>query len=201
MRLDNLDKPKHYWYEDLDGNEIDWDWKSNNPFPDNYSEGEVYQHCISLEVSHSICKQHKKPAWPIRMLKWLISKMPNSWQGNPSQIFVGHSTIGSAYPIIKYLVENRKFRLDEAAILASKLCERCYNVCLKELGDKSIQINYRTPNVNCSSCKYIDPDYNQRHKLWCCYRTFKLGGSVKKALETGYVSSSEEYMKRNGITY
>jgi len=205
MQLDLLDKPKTYWYEDLKGNEIPWDIHgSGDPFPPNYSKGEVYQHTVGLEVRESICQEYKDPAWPVRFLKWLIRKMPSSWQGNPSQIFAGGSTVNCAYPVIKYLVENRDFSLNEAAVLSSQLCERCFNICCWEVEghDLALEQHYLdTSNTSCKYCEIIDQDYFNKHRMWCCYRTFKFGGDVAKAYKNVSVYSDEKYMKANGVTY
>lgn len=197
MKLDIIDKPKTYWYEDLDGNEIPWDINGpGNPFPDNYEDGEVYQHSVGLEVHHSICKEFKNPAWPIRILKWVIKKMPNSWQGNPCQLYAGHSTIGSGFSVIRYLIENRDFTLDEAAIAYSNMCERCMNICSWEVEghDLTLEESYlKSSRTHCDYCEVIDSVYDQQKKLWCCYRTMKLGGDVSKAWKQNSVYSGDDY--------
>lgn len=203
VKIDSISKPKTFWYEDLDGNEIPWDIYSDDPFPSNYKQKEVYQNCVGLEVRHSVCKQHSDPAWPIRLMKWIIKKMPNSWKGNPSEIYAGSTTINCCYPIVKYLVENRGFSFNEAAVAASQMCERCMNLCLVELANEQVSPGYfdRISSTHCKYCKEMDPEYNNKHRVWCCYRTFKLGGDVAKAYKNVSVYSDEKYMKENRVSY
>lgn len=199
MKLDNINEPRTFWYEDQDGNDVPFEWGDVPKV-----EGGCYQHSVNMEVSHSICTQFEDPAWPIRFLKWLIKKMPNSWKGSPSQLCRGTSTINGCYPIVKYLVEKRDFSFNDAAVVASQLCERCMNICLWELEghDLTLEESYLSNTTTfCDYCKDIDAAYEQQHKLWCCYRTYKFGGDVAKAYRDISVNSNKEYMKKHGITY
>jgi len=200
MKLDKISKPKTFWYEDKEGQEIPYDTRQG--FPDDFEGGEMYQHYRGVEVRHSICKQYKEPAWPVKALKWMIREMPNSWQGNSSQVYAGSSTVGPSYPVIKYLIEHDGFSFNEAVVAFSLMCERCINYYLVVLANEQVSPDYfDTVNTSCEYCKEIDPPHYQKRKLWACYRTMKLGGDVKRSWKTMGVYSNEEYMKKHGVSY
>lgn len=197
MKLDKLTKPETLWYENEQGEKIDWDIR-NMVHPECYYDGGVYQYSQNVVVTQSICRQYQEPHWIVRTLYWLIRKMPDKWQKISSQVYESQTTINSSYKIIKYLVEQRNFSFSDACIISSRLCERCCNVCECELAGQ--QYNSWS-NTHCDYCKVIDPDYDMKHKLWCCYRTFKLDGDVAKAYKNVSVYSDETYMKKHRVDY
>lgn len=195
--LDKLSPPETLWYEDAEGNEIDWDKRSYMP-PDNWSGGRMYQHSMNVVVEHSICEDYQRGHWVVRFLYWLISKMPTKWQRMSSQRYRGQTGIGAGFDIINYLVRQRNFRFEEACVIYADLCEHCINKCEYDLVGRVYSSN---SNTYCKHCPTIDPKYAAKHHLWCCYRTFKLGGDVAKAYKNVSVYSDEKYMKENRVSY
>jgi len=185
MRLDNISEPATLWYEDKDGNRLEQSTIPEMP------DGWKYQYSKHVGVTESVCMQSKDPKWPVRCLKWTIRHLPRSWQGHPSQIARGEMTINCVYPIIKYLVENRKWRINEAAVAAASTCERCMNICLWELEGKDLATEQHyldTVNTSCDYCKEIDPAHIEKKKVRACYRALKFNKDIKKAWEEGYCS-------------
>lgn len=205
MTVNNIDKPEMFWFEDKDGNVIEWDIFTEPFFPPGFELGEINMCNRELIVTDDMSAHGKQPAWPVRALKWIISKLPNSWQGHSENVYSFRSTINSAYPLIKYFVEKSNFSLQHAAIVCADLCPRCLHMCELEISgiDLSSNADYlnKKHDTHCKYCKVIDPDYDSAYKLWVCYRTFKLGGDVGRAIKTGHISSDEDYMNRNGISY
>ena len=195
MRLDNLPKPETFWFEDKGGNKLYVD--TSHGMPDFPEAQTWYMHSYTAEVRHSVCTKRKDAKWPIRFLKWLIRHSPNNWKETPSEVYEGSTTIGVLYPPVKYLVENRGWNFSDAIVAASNLCERCMNIAIWEAEEHDLSLEQRylsSVNTYCNSCKYIDPDYAERHRVWCCYRTFKLGGGdVAKAWKNVSVYSAPGY--------
>jgi len=199
MKLDLLKPLDTLWFEDEDGNKLDWNIGMIPQTPAQYKEGLAYQHSHDLIVEHSICKPYVEPKWPVRWLIALIDIMPNKWKGSSNEIFRGATSISNgSYEMIKYLVEQRKFSLVDAHIVLSQMCSRCYNICNYELQGQIYQAN---GNTYCKHCKIIDPEYATKHHIWCCYRTFRLGGDVAKAFKNVSVYSNKEYMEKHGVSY
>jgi hypothetical protein len=177
--LDKIEPPCTFYYEDTDGNEVPFDW--NNGMPDRKWHA---QHSKGVLVQHSICfgeRNKKKDLWPVRLTKWLLYRMPTTWK--KSEISMSfNTTINHDYQIIKYLVENRKFKFNDACVVVSELCGRCSDIIYSELNNATFIDSYCSlPNMCCNYCNTIDPIYSVRRRVWCCYRTIKLGGDVKKA--------------------
>jgi len=195
MRLDNLPEPETLWYEDQNGEKMDFDLSLGCP---ESKEGQtLYQHSESACVRQTICGDYKEAKWPIRFLKWLSRKMPNSWQGRAGTLAAGETTINCLYPVVKYLVEERDWHFSDACVSASRLCERCMNICLWECeGHDYInkeQHYLSSAKTYCRHCNDIDQDYAERYRVWCCYRTLKLGGGVSKAWNEITVDSAPGY--------
>lgn len=191
MRLDSLPKPDTLWYEDKNGDKLDVDISHGHPdFP---KDTEWYQHHEWACVRYSVCTRSSKPKWPVRILSWLIKRMPDKWQGNSSQIGSGETTINCMYPVIKYLVEQRDWSFNLACVASSRLCSRCMNICLWECEghDLSSEQHYLdTTKTVCQYCKYIDPEHLNKYRVWCCYRTLKLGGDIAQAYKNMSVYSA-----------
>ena len=112
----------------------------------------------------------------------------------------GSSTINCAFPFLKYLVEERGWTLNDAAILYTDMCEGCANVCLQELGESMDGHDPMETNTFCPYCKYVrperyeqemskDPEAEARQKQWESRRGTPLWAmlSAAKALpRTGY---------------
>ena len=196
MRMDNIPKPKFLWFEDVNGDILDVDTSHGMPdFPD---EQKVYMHTKILEVRHYINTSGVPDKWPVKFLRWLIKKCPNSWVGYSGEMGWGGTTIRCMFPAIKYLVENNGWSFDEAAIASSDLCERCMNICLWECEGRDLELEEHylsNARTHCSYCKYIDPAYDERYRVWCCYRTFKMEGDVSKAWHDLHINSAPGYWK------
>ena len=187
MKLDNLPRQELLWYQDQDGNKFNQnEW---NGLPKDSSKT-WYQHCMNTTVEHTIYQGHVRKKWPVRFLKWMIRKMPASWHGHSPLAYTGRTTIGCIYPIVKYLVENKGWHFSEACAVSSQLCEKCLNTCLDEC--QGTTSNYSSKTY-CDYCQYIDPGHLEKYRVWCCYRTLKLGGDVAKAWNEMSVNSSPGY--------
>lgn len=182
--LDKIEPPKTFYYENKDGNEVPFNW--NMGFPDfEWTE----QHSKGVVVQHTICfAGENRDNWAIRSLKWIIRILPNKWKRQGHLTF--NCTINHDYPIIKYLVENRKFKFGDACVVVSELCGRCNDIVYSELNGTAFS-DTTHPHMHCKYCNVIDPAYSARRKLWCCYRTFKLKGDVEKAWKENSVYGSE----------
>ena len=190
MRIDNIPQIDNIWYEDEDGNVLDVDWKNGQP--EFLSEKKYYQHCKNIVSTYSIYTNYKQAKWPIRAIKWVVDKLPNSWKEQPCNVATFNSSINCIYPIVKYFVENKGWSFSDACILGADLCERCLNIALWEIEghDLSKEQSYlNMVRTQCNYCKYIDPDYENRLRVRCCYRTLKLGGDVGKAFDCASVNS------------
>ena len=179
MRIDNIPKYRTLWYEDEKGDELDFD--ISHGFPDMKNiEGDVYQHADSLVVTHSIClcNNGRKDKWPVRFLKWALKKLPYSWKSrgdSGGMIGRGETTLNCAYPIVKYLVEQRKWHFAEACIAAGNLCERCMNIAIWEAeGEDMAQHEHymRVTNTHCLYCRHMDPEHHNRYVMKVCYRKY-----------------------------
>lgn len=195
MQVDNLPKPDVLWFEDEDGNKIDVDVSHGMPdFPDGQK---WYMHTKYPIVRHKINTCGVPDKWPVKCLKWVINKCPSNWKGNPTNVYASNTSISFSYPLVKYLVENRNWSFDEAVIMASNLCERCFNIaCWSCEGYDYVNSQQRyltNTRTYCRYCKYFDPDYDTRHRLWCCYRTFNHKGNVEKAWKQVTVDFHPDY--------
>lgn len=204
MKLDIIDKPKTFWYEDQFGNDVPFDTNAGMPDLDPGDNIRLTQHISSLEVRDTVWASHNPAAWPVRALKWMMRVMPDKWKARGPQVMGFSSTINGGYAIIKHLIENRDFTLNDAAVVAARMCERCYNICSWECEGHDLALEQRyldTCNTWCKYCIDIDSDHHQRKKLWCCYRTLRLGGDVSKAYEDMSVYSDKDYMDKNNVVY
>ena len=193
MKLDNIDKPCTFYYEDEQGNNIPFEFTDGFPHAKWYA-----QHLKCVEVHHTLCfgssGRAEKDMWPIRAIKWILKSMPVKWK-KPQPAMSFSATINCSYPIVKYLVEQRKWSFNEACVLSADLCERCLNLILDDLGSQqNMGSSYYTNihSTHCDYCEVIDAEYYLRHRVWCCYRTLKLGGSITKAFkECGCYSAKD----------
>ncbi len=116
MKLDNLPRQDLLWYQDQDGNKFDqstWDSLPKD------SSKTWYQHLLEPSVRHNVYQGHIKKKWPVRLLKWMINRMPTSWHGQSLLIYSSGTTINCIYPIVKYLVENKGWHFSEACAVGS----------------------------------------------------------------------------------
>lgn len=86
-----------------------------------------------------------------------------SLTGDKGEIATFHSTINCVWPILKYLVEERGWGIDHAAVLASDLCDGCMNVVLEEFGEDMEGHNPMETNTSCPYCPIIRPEYYEKH--------------------------------------
>lgn len=187
MRINNLPKPETIWFEDKDGNKLDWSLSSSPDMP----EGWEYQISYNTVVTESICGHSQDPKWPVKFLMWLIKVMPKKWQKITSQRMQFSSTINCVYPIVKYLVEKKKWSFNDACIASANLCERCLNICLWEIEGQDLRFHkfyLDKTHTTCKSCCYIDPDYLEQRKVKACYRALKYNKDIKQAWEEGFCS-------------
>lgn len=183
MQIDNLPKPCTFYYEDVEGNNIPFEFADG--FPDKKWHA---QHSKFVQVNENICfgsnGSNKKDLWPVKVIKWILDKMPASWK-KPQISMSFESTINCCYPIIKYLVENIHWSFNEAAVAASDLCERCLNIALWQIeGDTTAHAQYLSNSrTRCDSCKYIDPDYYSKQRVKACYKAMSKKENIKKAFK------------------
>lgn len=187
--VDKISPPCTFYYEDTDGNEVPFDYQ--NGMPDRIWHA---QHSKGVLVQHSIVfGDVREDKWPVKVLKWILYKLPESWRKSSSMSF--NTTINSGYPMIKYLVEQRGFRFNEACVAVSTMCGRCGDICDNEINGLPVSLDYKWPNQYCSYCNVIDPEYVMRRRIWCCYRTMKMGGDVAKAYKDISPNSAPDYFK------
>lgn len=188
MRLDNIPKPCTFYYEDTEGNNIPFDMKKDM-FP---PSGKWHaQHSKYVQVQESICfgssGKANKDKWPVKFINYILYKLPASWKKvHPCMTF--NSTINCCWPIVKHLVENRKWSFNEACVASADLCERCLNRVLDDIGGIQVAMNqhyYDTVNTSCKNCVYIDPDHYERRKVKAAYKAFKHGANIKECFEEG----------------
>lgn len=187
--IDKIKAPSTFYYEDCDGEKFNYDPKLGLPDKEWYA-----QHIKSVIVRHDICfgnrNKKNKDLFPVRMLKWILCKMPNSWKrADPSMSF--NSTVYHSYPLVKYLVENKQFSFNNACVVASELCGRCYELLKGNMLGNPEVYDYSILNTACDYCEQIDPEYILRRRVWCCYRSMKLKGDVKSAYDKISVYGSE----------
>jgi len=200
MRIDLIDKPCTFHYEDKDGNSIPFDLQQGFP-----GKGWHAQFSKSLLVHESICfNDDGKDLLPVKFAKWLINmgkqllrKMPDSWKKTGGSMSF-NSTINSAWPIVKYLKEKRGFTFHDACVVASELCDHCGSIIEWELADQdpnspANQAYLKTCRSHCKNCKTIDPEYFIRRRMWACYRTLKLEGDIGKAYKEISANAAEGY--------
>lgn len=173
MRLDNIQKPCTFWYEDHDENKIPYEQT------DAYNltkKGWKSQHMLYPIIREEICLANgKKDRLPVKILEWLLRKMPRSWKSTTT---ISHYHYAGIYEIIKYLVEQRVFSFREATVAASKMCDRCEDLCMSDLGNAQC----RTPYYDiCEYCDMIDPGYTDMRRVQACYSTMKHNGDISKA--------------------
>ena len=193
--LDTIDKPCTFYYEDVEGNEIPFELTDGFPHAKWHA-----QHSKYAEVHHTLCfcssGCSKQDLWPVSALKWLLEKMPAKWK-KPQPAMSFSSTINCAYPIVKYLVERRKWSFNEACVTSAELCERCLNLVLDDLGSKQnmgSQYYHNTHLTHCKYCEVLDAEYFNKHRVWCCYKTLKLGGSINTAYnKVGVYTKSDNH--------
>jgi hypothetical protein len=193
MQLDKIEKPCTFWYEAKDGTNVPFELTEGFPEKEWHA-----QHSKSVIVQHSLCFGSRKgeDRWPVRLAKWLLRKMPDSWK-KPTIAFSMGSTINCGYPIIKYLVEQRGFKFYEACVVAGDLCERCLNICLWETTNEPIDQNYlRTANTTCYNCKYIDEAYFTNRQIKAAYATMRRGGDITKAYKEGYSNDNKPVISK-----
>ena len=187
--IDKISPPDTFYYEDTDGNMVPYDYQKG--MPDRKWHAQHSKHVI---VQHSICfGTDSSDKWPVRLLKWLLKKMPSSWNKQWSMTF--NATINSAYPMVKYLVEQRQFRFNDACVAVSEMCGRCGDICEGDMNGVVIVPDYKWPNMYCKFCDVIDPEYVAWRKVWSCYRTMKMKGDIAKAYKENSPNSGKDYFK------
>lgn len=202
MQIDLLEPPECLYYEDDRLQKLE-----NTDDPCEIPADSRYQISKMLVVQESICRvgPYKKAKWPVRLMKWIVEKLPNSWKAEQSgQICCGTTTINCMYPVIKYLVEKKDWCLNDAAVACANMCERCMNLLLRETDPNytlsPMPANYFDKGSGikggrgtwCKNCKTLDPEYDKKHRVWCVYRTKQLGGDVARAFkETSCFSSPD----------
>ena len=190
--VDVIKPPPLFYYEDVYGNKVPFDWIKGMPDKEWHA-----QHSITLLVQHSMVFgkiDKEKDLWPVRMIKWLLKNMPDSWK--KSSISMNFNTnIGSGFELVKYLVEERKFSFNEAGGAVSIMCGRCREICESNIENRLPIFNDRWPNQHCSYCDEIDPEYVMWRRVWCCYRTAKMTGDVSKAYKENSPNSGKDYWK------
>lgn len=158
--LDRVPIFKNLWYEDKDGNVLDFD-----PIMDDIEYKEkFYQVSNFLEIRSSMHSgnESRKDNFVVRFLKWLLRKLPSSWHSDSVNIS-GHCTVNGAWPIVKYLVEERGWKMHDACVLYGSCCERCDNILTWEaLGQAPDPQYLKESRTWCYYCKYVDPDYHNK---------------------------------------
>ena len=188
--IDKLKPPCLFYYEDTEGNNIPYDLVNDPP---NHPRKWYAQHSLDVSARHEICFGfYKKDLWPIKFMKWLMRKMPESWKRADKFGYSSH-TIHGGFPMVKYLVEQRGFSFTEACVTCGNMCGRCQDICEADINGTTYVKDYTLPNTHCQSCDILDPDYINYRRVWACYRTMKLGGDVAKAYKTGSPESSKYY--------
>lgn len=182
MKIDLIENPCTFWYEDVQGNKIPFDFSKG--FPDfkwhaQFSKG--------VSVQENICfgQRNGKDLWPVRFLKWLLWKCPSRWK-KPTTSMSFNSTINNCWDVIKYLKEQRGFSFNDSCVVASELCDHCGSIIEWELkgedpNSPNNQAYLKTCRSHCNYCKVIDPSYYLYRRVWACYRTLKLGGDITRA--------------------
>lgn len=177
MLLDRISKPTTFWYEDRNGNSVPFELTHGFP------EGKEWhsQHSTYVLVQDSICFGNRpgKDLWIVRALKWLLRKCPNKWR-KPEVCMAFNTTINCAYPIVKYLIEQRHFGFNDACVVSGKLCGRCLNMVLDDLDGKDAVLTPCDSNTFCKYCKEIDPLHHYKYIARRCYITMKRGESVEQ---------------------
>lgn len=189
--IDRISKPCTFWYEDTDGNDVPFDWQKGMPNRKWHA-----QHSKSVLVQHTICFGHNKNGkdlWPVKLAKWLIRKMPDSWK-KPTVSFSFNSTINCCFSVVEYLIQQRNFTFNDACVAVADACERCMNILIWEAEGKPVDNNYlKTANTNCKYCEEIDPEYVLKRRVWACYRTMRLEGDIAKAFKEMSPNSREGF--------
>jgi hypothetical protein len=193
-RLDNLPKPCTFYYEDTEGNNIPYD-RTSCAHP---TVKWAAQHSKSVEVHESICfgssVRSNKDAWPVRAIKWVLYHAPASWK-KPVSCITFNSSINCGWPIIKYLVEKRKWSLNEAGVAASELCERCLNRVLDDIGGVQQPMGqqyYDAAHTSCKSCQYIDLEHYNKVKMKAAYQALKHGENIAKCFKEGWCGPKQK---------
>lgn len=179
MKIDLIPEPCTFYYEDDEGKNVPFDFidfNRPNKWRAQHSKFAIVQHSTNFAG-------RRDEAWPIKVLKWLLEKCPDGWKRTGS--INSNCTIAWGFPVIKYLVENRKFKFNDACVIYSDLCSRCSNIVEDEVNGV-VGVNY-TERTHCSYCKVIDPGYAMKYKIWRCYRAFKykkeFGTTVREVYE------------------
>jgi len=112
--IDNVPNFESLWYEDVDGNVLDFD-----PIIDDvkYTQ-KFYQVTNFLEVSSSMHSgnNRRKDNFVVRFLKWLLKNAPSSWHSDSSNIRF-NTTINGSWPVVKYLVEQRNWSFHWSSLI------------------------------------------------------------------------------------
>lgn len=184
MRIDELKRPDNIYFVNSKWDKVDYDINDDFTYENMVRQNSSikYQIVKYLEVRESVCRvTNEKDKWPVRFLKWLVERLPNSWKAGSAEVYCGGSTIGTMFPVIKYLVEKRGWSLDDSAILVSELCSRCSNVLDDEVLKTPATYNYNHfPDTWCKHCHTIDPKYNNKYILWKLLKVYRDGGSVSE---------------------
>ena len=177
MRIDQINPPCTFYYEDKQGNNV--------PFKliDGFPNAEWHaQHLKQVSVQHTICFGNRpgKDLWIVSALKWLLRKCPSSWRKPEPSMSMG-STVNCCWPVIKYLVDQRGWDLDDACVLCGDCCERCYNFMEAEVTGQPTNTHYfNTSHTHCHLCKELDPEHNYRYIIWRLYRALNQKQDLKE---------------------
>lgn len=174
MSIDNIPRYKTLWFEDKDGNEIEVDTSQGMPSFKEY--GDVYMRSDCLCIRHGInrCNNIRDAKWPVRLLKWISDRLPDSWHARKSHIMGGETTINCGYTVIKHLVEQRKWSFHDACVAYANMCERCGNLAEWIINGEDLrrhQSYLDSSHTHCMYCKYMDPEYHFKALLRRCYMT------------------------------
>ena len=178
MRLDNVKEAETFWYEDSDGNHV----KATSTY-----EAESYpvktQHMLFPVVEHIVRGDgFKGDKWPIRALKWMISKMPSSWKKDLREYSSNINIYDEMFPIIKYLIDMRNFSFRDATAIAAELCTNCRDITYSEITN-TITGKSIAEYDSCKYCKDIDPRHYNITRTTACYMTYANSGDVSWAFE------------------
>jgi len=175
MKIDLLQPPRLVWFEDANGNECNFE---EHP-PKIYSKTLLIRtHCETGGVENFIS----------RFLKWVFNLLPESWTGPKFKEVRVQPFGNSSWPIIKYLVENRKFDIKDAIILSARLCHHCHEVCCSEIVGVAPNplMAYIFGPRHCKYCKIIDEDHHNKFLVERCYHALKFGHNIKETYDWKY---------------
>ncbi len=83
---------------------------------------------------------------------------------------------------------------------SQSVCDHCGAIAEIEInGEDPNSLHHKAYLKTCRSyCKYceiMDPKYYNDRRIWCCYRTLKMGGDIKKAYKEMSPNSADGYFK------